>query len=329
MKILKATLYTLAICAGACSSAQQNTDTNAETDTNTVTRQDSEISTPKQAEAFVADSAYAFVDKQVAFGPRVPGTQPHDNCAAWLISKLRAYGAQVTEQNLSLTAFDGTQLPATNILGQYNPQASDRTLLVAHWDTRPWADADPNPANHNTPVPGANDGASGVGVLLEIARVINTQGTDKGIDILFVDAEDYGTDGDDMSWAMGARAFVQTPPIADYRPARVILLDMVGGKGSTFRRETFSDYNATSLLNDVWRSAAIAGHSDLFVNIPGGAITDDHVEFLRAGIPAIDIIALTDNGFLSTWHTPADNMDNIDPAILNAVGRTVLTYLYK
>ncbi|MCM1320149.1 MAG: M28 family peptidase [Muribaculaceae bacterium] len=321
MKILKATLYSLLLCVGACSSAGKGADTvSVEVETAAV---------PTQTDKFNADSAYYFVEKQTLFGPRVPGTSEHRSCGEWLTEQLARLGAKVTLQELTLTAFDGTKLPTRNILGQYNPEVSDRTLLVAHWDTRPWADQDPDQANHAKPVLGANDGASGVGVLLEIARVLNQEEIDKGVDILFVDSEDYGSEGDDESWALGARAFVQNPPIKGYRPARVILLDMVGGKGSVFPRETFSDYNAATLLNEVWQSAAVAGYGDLFVNQPGGAITDDHVEFLKDGIPAIDIIALTPSGFLPTWHTTHDTMENIDPSVLNAVGRTVLTYLYK
>ena len=321
MKILKATLYTLLFSVGACTSAGKSADTVSTAAETTVA--------PSQADKFNTDSAYYFVERQTLFGPRVPGTPEHRECGEWLAAQLEQKGASVTLQELVLTAFDGTKLPTRNILGQFNPEASDRTLLVAHWDTRPWADRDANADNHSKPVLGANDGASGVGVLLEVARVLNQEGISRGVDILFVDSEDYGSEGDDESWAMGARAFVENPPIEGYRPSRVILLDMVGGKGSVFRRETFSDYNAPSLLNEVWQSAAIAGYEDLFVNVAGGAITDDHVEFLKAQIPAIDIIALNDNGFLPTWHTMQDTMDNIDPAVLTAVGRTVLTYLYR
>lgn len=282
-----------------------------------------------QANAFSADSAYKAIETQVNFGPRVPGTGAHTQCAAWLAEVLRGRGAEVTVQKASLKAFDGTTLPAHNILACYNPQASDRTLLVAHWDTRPWADQDPEQSHHSTPVPGANDGASGVGVLLEIARVLEKYPPQTGVDILLVDAEDYGTEGDDLSWALGARHFVQNPPLPGYRPARVILLDMVGGSGAVFRREQFSEAYARPLLDEVWAAAARAGHSSRFSHETGGAITDDHVEFIRTGIPAIDIIAFDpQGGFPATWHTLADDMQDIDPATLQAVGQSLLTYLY-
>lgn len=331
MKILQTSLLSLILAAVGCASSSAGTDNDSESAAeNTSGQQAVPVGkAPAIASAFVADSAFSNVERQLQFGPRVPGTPAHDACGKWLEAELRRHGAEVTLQQATLRAFDGAPLPATNILGQFNPEATDRTLLVAHWDTRPWADNDPDPANHDKPVPGANDGASGVAVLLEIARVLGQQGTaGKGIDILFVDAEDYGSEGDDESWALGARMFVQNPP-EGYRPARVILLDMVGGRGTSFRREMFSDAYAPALLDDVWDAAALAGHADLFTNLQGGAITDDHVEFLKAGVPAIDIIALSDTGFPDTWHTVSDDLQHIDPAMLDATGRTVLTYLFR
>lgn len=279
------------------------------------------------AVTFDADSAYSYVARQVEFGPRVPGTPAHSACAAWLESELRRHGAQVTVQEASLTAFDGTPLSARNIMGSFNPDAADRTLLLAHWDTRPWADNDPDPANHSTPVDGADDGASGVGVLLEIARQTALENHGKGIDILFVDAEDYGSGGDDSSWALGTRYFVQNPP-GGYRPVRAVLLDMVGGKNAQFRREYFSQQYAAALVDMVWNAAAQAGHASLFSNELGGAITDDHLELIKGGIPAIDVITYDpQNGFPPYWHTVKDNMDNISARTLAAVGETILTFI--
>lgn len=280
---------------------------------------------------FMADSAYDNVKSQVDFGPRVPGTAAHRAVGEWLASRLKSYKADVVLQRATLTAFDGTKLPALNIFGQYNPAATDRILLLAHWDTRPWADQDPDPAQRSTPADGANDGASGVGVLLEIARLLAQNPTDKGVDILFVDAEDYGRDNDDESWALGARYFVNNPPLKNYRPGEVILLDMVGGKDAQFRREIFSQRNAPELYDRIWRTAGNAGFQNYFINQPGGAITDDHLEFLNAGIPAIDIIEFNPytQGFNPTWHTKADNMSGISAETLRAVGQTIIDYVYK
>lgn len=277
---------------------------------------------------FAADSAYAYVERQVAFGPRVPGTQEHAACGDWLVAQLRSRGAEVMEQRVTLTAFDGTRLPARNIFARFNPQATDRVLLLAHWDTRPWADNDPDPANQTKPVPGANDGASGVGVLLEIARQLQLAGSEKGVDILFVDAEDYGSDGDEDSWALGARHFAMNPPVPGYAPRAAVLLDMVGGEGSVFAREYFSQQHAPALLDELWGAAAATGHGSLFVNSAGGAITDDHLQLIEAGIPTIDIIAFSPQGsFLPTWHTLQDDMAHISRETLSAVGVTIMYWL--
>lgn len=290
---------------------------------------DSEI---QQAVRFDADSAYSYVSRQVAFGPRVPNTPAHKKASKWLSDELRRHGATVAELPATLTAFDGTKLEAVNIIGQFNPEKDDRTIFVAHWDSRPWADQDADASKHSVPVDGANDGASGVGVLLEIARQISLKNPEKGIDILFVDAEDYGADGDDESWALGARHFVENPFKAGYRPSRAIIVDMVGGNGATFLREYFSQQSAPALAQEIWDIAQASGYSGSFINRMGGAITDDHVEFIKAGIPAIDIIDYRldgEQGFHPTWHTVADNMDIISREALEAVGQTLINYIYR
>ena len=276
---------------------------------------------------FDADSAYSYVARQVAFGPRVPNTEAHRLCGDWLTAELKRHGASVTEQKADIKAFDGTILHARNIFGQINPQAKERTLLLAHWDCRPWADADPDPANHKTPVDGANDGASGVGVILEIARQLNLSNSDRGVDFLFVDAEDWGTDGDDESWALGTKYFVENPPVENYMPKEAILLDMVGGHDATFYREYFSQQVAPEVATKVWSAATTLGYGDMFINRIGGAVMDDHVQLLNHGIPAIDIIEYHPgdaSGFNPRWHTVADNMEGISAATLGAVGKTVL-----
>lgn len=280
--------------------------------------------------AFDADSAYSYVSRQVGFGPRVPNTSAHDAAAAWLASELRRHGAEVTEQKADLRAFDGTILKSTNIMGSFNEEMDNRLLLLAHYDTRPWADADPDPSNRSKAIDGANDGGSGTGVLLEAARAFGRQNPGIGIDILFVDSEDYGTEGDDTSWALGARHFAENPIKPGYRPAQAILLDMVGGKGAVFPAEYFSRQSAPG-LDDAFRAAAErAGHGALFPKVYGGAVTDDHLELIRQGIPAIDIIDYRVNeGFCPTWHTMSDNMENIDRETLRAVGETLLRYIYE
>lgn len=281
---------------------------------------------------FSADSALFYLKHQCAFGPRVPNTDSHVKCGEWLTSELKRHGAEVYVQKADLNAFDGTILHASNIIGEYNPEISERLLLLAHWDSRPWADSDSDIGKHNIPVDGANDGASGVAVLLEIARQLGENNPGKGIDILFVDAEDWGTEGDDSSWALGARYFVQNPYKRGYSPRAVILLDMVGGKDACFHREYFSIDAAPNLVNAVWSAARNVGFANRFSDEIGGAVVDDHVEFIKAGIPAIDIIeynSMSGTGFNPTWHTVDDTPENIDPETLRVVGQTLLYYIYR
>lgn len=280
---------------------------------------------------FNADSAYSYVARQVEFGPRVPNTEAHAKAAAWLEQELRRHGAEVTLQKADLKAFDGTLLKAVNIIGSYNPDANDRLLLLAHWDSRPWADEDPDASKHTQAVDGANDGASGVGVLLEVARQLGANKPERGIDILFVDAEDWGTDDIEDSWALGARYFAENPFKPGYLPSEAILLDMVGGKGAVFPREYFSQQQAGHLVNKIWALAAASGFSERFPDRIGGAITDDHIQLLNRGIPAIDIIEQCENSesaFNPTWHTTSDNMSAIDASTLGIVGQLVLNYIF-
>ena len=282
------------------------------------------------AASFSPDSAYAYVERQVAFGPRVPGTPAHSACGDWLVATLKDFGADVTEQKTTLTTFDGQKIPMRNILGRFNPDADDRILLLAHWDCRPWADNDPDPANHKTPVDGANDGASGTGVLLEIARSVANNTGDKGIDILLCDAEDWGTENNDESWAMGARYFAANLPDEGYSPSAAILLDMVGAPDATFMREYYSQLSAPALADEIWAAAHSLGYQDMFLNRLGSAVNDDHIELIKAGIPAIDIIDYREgSGFYSGWHTTADNMGSISKETLGKVGRVLETYLKK
>lgn len=280
--------------------------------------------------SFSADSAYSYVARQVEFGPRVPGTEAHRLCGNWLVEKLKSFGADVTEQTATLTTFDGTKIPMRNIFAQINPEAEKRILLLAHWDSRPWADNDPDPAKHTLPVDGANDGASGTGVLLELARSIKKDGTAPGLDILLCDAEDWGEESNDESWAMGARYFANNLPVDGYMPDASILLDMVGAPDATFMREYFSQLANPALADQIWNIAKMMGHEQMFVNRMGSAINDDHVELIKAGIPTIDIIDYREgSGFFSGWHTASDNMDGISKETLRAVGNILETFTHS
>lgn len=281
--------------------------------------------------AFNADSAYSYVARQCDFGPRVPGSEAHRLCGDYLQAKLAEYGSVIVQEP-ELQAFDGKRYKARNIICSINPDSTRRVLLMAHWDSRPWADADPDVANHTKPVPGANDGASGVGVLLELARLFSAEHPLVGVDILLVDMEDMGTDGDDMSWGLGTQYWVNNRHTPAYRPLFGILLDMVGAKNARFEHEIYSKYYAPQVLSLVWDTAHKGGYGKYFANTEGGGVTDDHLFVNRAGIPVIDIIDSnsqgSSTGFFPQWHTVNDVIDNISPETLKAVGQTVADVVY-
>ena len=288
---------------------------------------------------FDADSAYAYVDRQVAFGPRVPNTKQHTACGDWLVSELKRFGADVTEQKAVLKAYDGTKLNARNIIGSYGVDKKERVLLFAHWDTRPYSDHDADESNHHKPVLGANDAGSGVGVLLEVARNIQTKSPEVGVDIIFFDAEDYGTPAfienqpDGEWWCLGSDYWSKNPHKKDYKAKYGILLDMVGAKDAKFYKEYFSKRYASSIVNKVWKTASDLRYGAYFVDRDGGAIMDDHVPVNQnMRIPSIDIIQYdetTESGFGAYWHTQNDDMSNISRETLKAVGQTVMEVIYK
>ena len=290
------------------------------------------------APEFNADSAYAYTAAQCEFGPRVPNTDAHRKCGHYIAEKFRSFGAVVIDQYMDLKAFDGTVLKARNIIASYNPDAEIRLLLCGHWDSRPWADNDPDTANWHRPVLAANDAASDVAVMLEMARVISQNPLKIGIDFICFDAEDYGTPqfmggGDESSWCLGSQYWAQNPHKYGYKAMYGILMDMVGGRGSTFSKESFSLQYAAQVVEKVWDTAESLGYGNYFPQREGGYITDDHLPVNRiARIPCIDIVPYyTDgpSGFGPTWHTVNDNMEHIDKNVLKAVGQTVLQVIYN
>lgn len=296
-------------------------------------------STEAKVPAFNADSAYQYIQDQVDFGPRVPNTKAHVACGEYLAGQLEAFGAQVTNQYAELIAFDGTILKARNIIGSYLPESKRRVLLFAHWDCRPWADSDPDEANHRKPVMGANDGASGVGVLLEVARQLQQEAPAIGIDIIFFDAEDYGSPRfyqgvhKEEHWCLGSQYWARYPHVEGYNARFGILLDMVGGKGATFYREGYSEQYAKQINKKVWDAAKKLGYNRQFIDEAVSKVTDDHLFINKlARIPSIDIVPCqmdADNSFGDFWHTVNDTMENIDRATLKAVGQTVLQVIYN
>lgn len=291
-----------------------------------------------KAPTFNQDSAYLYVKKQVDFGARVPNTPPHKACAKYLVAELHRFGAEVIEQKANLIAYDKTALESDNIIGSYNSSATTRIVLFAHWDCRPFADHDPNPKNYHTPVMGANDAASGVGVLLEMARLMGKQSPTVGVDIIFLDSEDYGQPSFDKSgteeesqdsWCLGAQYWAKNPHKENYRARYGVLLDMVGAFGATFPKEKMSMTYAPAVVDKIWNKAEQLGFGNIFVNKPGGSIIDDHLYVNEIiGIPCVDIIHFSDSGFPDHWHTINDTMVNIDKNTLNAVGQTLLEVIY-
>jgi len=287
---------------------------------------------------FNQDSAYSFVKKQVDFGARVPNSVAHTACLEYLSGKLQKFGAKVIIQNGEGTLYNGKSIDIKNIIGIFNPTAQRRILLAAHWDSRPFADQDADISKHNTPILGANDGASGVGVLLEIARNLKTLPQNVGIDIIFFDVEDYGIPEfykgkyDNDTWCIGSKYWANNPHKKDYKADYGILLDMVGAPAAKFYQEYYSLKYAQNIVDKVWKNANNSGFDGYFINQQGGAIMDDHLpinEIIK--IPCIDIIQFdpnTKSGFNQYWHTTKDDMSNIDRNTLYAVGQTVLITIF-
>ncbi len=280
--------------------------------------------------AFSSDSAYRFIEKQLAFGPRVPNSEASMKCRKYLAGELRRLGAKVTEQTFTAKRYDGVELNCANIIGQFRPENPRRILLTAHWDSRFISDHDPVVKDKG--VPAADDGGSGAGILLEIARVLQKNPADIGIDIILWDGEDQGQDngGDPNSWCLGSQHWVKNKHIAGAMFG--INLDMVGAKGARFPKERNSMAYAPSVVNKIWGLAQQMGHGGLFVDDFGGPITDDHAVVAELGsIPCVDIINLQtgQQTFGAHWHTQGDVISVIDKNVLQAVGQTVTAVVYR
>lgn len=312
---------------GIFSCAPSGSDKSAGTSGTAVSKQ---IAVPD----FNADTAFSFVKTQVDFGPRVPNTKPHDACADYLFSQLKSYTQDVMDQRGVVTTFDGVKLNIRNLIASFGPEKKGRVLLFAHWDSRPWADQDT--VRDREPIDAADDGGSGVGILLELARQFSMNPPAIGVDIAFFDAEDWGAKGggpnSEDSYALGTQYWTQHPHTAGYTANYGVLLDMTGAKNAQFRLEGNSNDVASGVNEKIWRAASSLGYSNYFLFEQGGYVTDDHVYVIRYGIPAVDIInsdKTTRSGFAPHWHTHADNMDIIDPRTLKAVGQTLLEVIYK
>ena len=295
-----------------------------------------------QAADFSADSAYNYIAAQVEFGARVPGTPAHEQCARYLREQLEAFGAEVSVEQGQMPDYRNEPQQIYNIIGSYAPEAKKRILLCAHWDCRPWTDQEENYDDRMYPVPGANDGASGVGVLLEVARQMGKtqrQMDDVGVDIVFFDAEDMGTPSfytgqeREDTWCLGSQLWAQRHKQDGTSKAYQfgVLLDMVGSPDAVFPKEYFSMQYAPSYVEKIWRTARELGYGRYFRDTRSAPLTDDHYYVnTMAGIPCVDIIhydTQTGTGFAHYWHTRNDDMQNVSKATLDAVGRTLMTVL--
>ena len=303
--------------------------------------------------SFNADSAYAFIETQMTFGPRVPNSAAHSACAVWLIQQLRAYGAEVELQKGQMPDYRGNMQQIYNIIGHFytlETASRPRILLGAHYDTRPWCDEEESYDERYYNVPGANDGASGVGVLLEVARQLGQKLADSTlttpVDIIFFDCEDMGTPSfytgaeREDTWCLGSQLWSthyanqitnHQSPITNAQYRFGIVLDMVGAPDAVFPKEMYSTQYAGNYQQQIWRSAEQLGYGSLFTNLQSYPITDDHFYVNRiAGIPCVDVIHYdirNATGFASWWHTRQDNMDNIAKSTLQAVGEVVMSQL--
>jgi hypothetical protein len=325
MKILNLYLISIILLA-SCSNDKK---TNVSRGENIKTK----ISIPN----FNSDSSYYFVKKQVDFGPRVISTKAWDECSKYLVDKLNSYNAFVKVQEAPIKTYDGKEHVLRNIIASFSVEKNNRIALFAHWDSRHIADHDS--VNTKQPILGANDGGSGVGVLLEIARNLNNQNPNIGVDIILFDAEDYGQPENSQypimneSWCLGSQYWSKNPHIKNYYAKYGILLDMVGGENARFRYESTSAYYASDILKKVWDMAHKIGYSDYFIFKSSPQIMDDHyyVNTLMA-IPTIDIIEFdpsTKTNFNKHCHTHEDNMNNVNRKTLKAVGQTVLNVIYS
>ena len=319
-------VFGLIISLSACNN-NNSQSTNTATDTAAVATQAYQKISPE----FNADSAYYFVEQQVKFGPRVTNSEPHKKCGDWLTATLKKYADAVIEQKTVITNFDGKKLNIRNIIAEFNPNAVRRILLCAHWDSRPYADQDTK--DIDKAILGANDGASGVGVLLQIAKTIKAKQPNVGVDIVLFDAEDLGKPEHDNSYCLGSQYWSNNLHKPNYKADFGILLDMVGAADAKFAWEQVSVEAAPQVLQYVWQTAGNLGYSKYFMYYNKSGIIDDHYYVNKnAKIPTIDIIhydAASQTGFPTHWHTHRDNMSVIDKNTLKAVGQTVLEVIYS
>lgn len=296
------------------------------------------VTAQTKTSTFSADSAFLYTKAQTDFGPRVPNTLAQEECAKYYVSKFESWGAKVEIQTFATKGYEGTIWNGKNIIASYNTNNPSRILLCAHWDSRFIAEEDKDKDKQKLAIDGANDGASGVAVLMEIARQIHIKAATVGIDIVLFDVEDQGAPSyaanasNANSWCLGSQHWAKEAKKEAYTAKFGILLDMVGAGDAVFMKEQISAYYAPDIVEYVWQTAADLGYADYFINQKGGTMTDDHLYVNRiAEIPCIDIIDFDINrgGFNKTWHTHDDNINNINKSTLGAVGNVLMKVIYE
>lgn len=294
-----------------------------------------------EAPAFNADSTYSFIEQQLSFGHRVPGTKEHEACKDWLVGKLKQYTSNVEVQEFKANFLGVKGAQSYNIVASFNPTAEKRILLAAHWDSRLIAEKDSNPSRKNDPIMGADDGASGTAALIELARLMkNKPLTYVGIDIILFDAEDQGEpSGATESWCLGSQYWGQNPHKPNYFANYGVLLDMIGAKDAHFGYETISANNAKKQLKIIWGLAHHLGYNDLFTETNTETIVDDHYYVMKyRGFPMVDIInrpiikneAGQDSSTFGHYHhTHKDDISIIDKSVLSKVGHVMSQLIYR
>lgn len=328
-KIFSAAIVSLAIAFSSCK--------NDESTNEVIENKPVEVAKPRVVPpAFNSDSAYQYVKYQADLGPRTPGSKAHEKAVAWYEQQFKRFGADVIIQKGNTTTFDGKSWLLKNVIASFNPTVTNRILLCAHFDSRPFCEKETDPKLQQLPCPGVNDGASGVGVLMEVARIIQSKTPQIGIDIILFDLEDYGKTNGSFeevdTWCLGSQYWSKNPHKSDYSARYGILLDMVGAKGATFPKEGLSVFYAPEVVNKVWKAAAVSGVNGYFIDQESGEMTDDHAYINKiAQIPCIDILHydISKNAFFPHHHKTTDDLSNIDKKTLHAVGQTLLEVIYN
>lgn len=265
---------------------------------------------------FDGERALAYVRTFMEFGARVPGTEAHTRAGDWIVTQMRQRADTVYEQTWTHTTQSGASLPLRNVIARFNPMAEERVLYVTHWESRPVAEKSSTDSLRKLPTPGANDGGSGVGLFLALGDILKQTPPGVGVDMVFVDGEDYGTFTPDVDVLLGSTYFAANLPSANYQPLFGVVWDMIGHADLRIEQEGHSINKAPEVVDRVWRTAAEMGHGNVFVPSTTFEITDDHVPLLNRGLRVIDVIDLE----YAHHHTVNDTIDKLSARSLKAVG---------